>query len=140
MLETSLSLIADQAARRLSGPKPLPAGRLLFDTDFDAGAVPAEAMAKPSFSDVPCSYADMVFHLPPGLSRQEANRDAVALSGLLPIFRTLFDRHKNLMPGPRRQSETDRKGSQWIAGFRRQVFRQGTRGAGQNEGQFLAGL
>ena len=97
MLETSLSLIADQAARRLSGPKPLPAGRLLFDTDFDAGAVPAEAMAKPSFSDVPCSYADMVFHLPPGLSRQEANRDAVALSGLLPIFRTLFDRHKNLM-------------------------------------------
>lgn len=98
MLETALELIADQAARRLGvSPPAMPAGRVLFDTDFDAGAVPPDAMVKPSFSDVPCSYDSMVFHLPPGLSRQEASRDATALSGLLPIFKTLFDKHKDLM-------------------------------------------
>ena len=97
MLETSLSLIADQAARRLTKAHPEPEGTILFDTDFDAGAVPPDQLTTPAATGVACSYEHLVFHLPPGASQQAARQEAVALSGLLPIFRTLFARHKDLM-------------------------------------------
>ena len=97
MLETSLTLIAEQAAARLTSAHPAPVGRLLVDTDFDAGAVPPEAMTRSDATGVPCSYDNMVFHLPPGLIHQEARREMTALSGLLPVFRTLFSRHRDIM-------------------------------------------
>jgi phosphoserine phosphatase RsbU/P len=97
MLETTLSLLSEEAARMLGRPGPVPNAPILFDKDFDAGAIPAGRLVAPAGTDVPCSYNHLVFHLPPGLLREEARRDTVALSGLLPIFRTLFARHKGLM-------------------------------------------
>jgi len=98
MLETSLSLISEEAARRLLRHSTGSEGRILFDTDFDAGAVPPEQLVTiPADADVPCSYEHLVFHMPPDLTWKEVRRESVALSGLLPVFRTIFARHKDIM-------------------------------------------
>jgi len=97
MLETALSLMSEEAGRLLRRPVPVPNSPILFDKDFDAGAVPADRMTPPPGTDVPCTYDHLVFHLPPGLLRTEARPETSALSGLLPIFKTLFARHKDLM-------------------------------------------
>jgi sigma-B regulation protein RsbU (phosphoserine phosphatase) len=97
MLQTSLSLIGVEASRALGRPVPVPERPILFDTDFDAGAVPAKDMSTPPGTDVPCSYDHLVFHLPPGVTREETRRETAALSTLLPVFRTLFSRHRQLM-------------------------------------------
>lgn len=99
ILETSLSLIGEQAGRLLTQPAAAstPPGPVLFDTDFDAGTVPTKELTAVPGTDVPCSYSHLVFHLPPGLAREQVRRDIAALSGLLPVLRTLFHRHKSLM-------------------------------------------
>jgi sigma-B regulation protein RsbU (phosphoserine phosphatase) len=97
MLETSLTLIAEEAARDLSRPSPKPTERILLDTDFDAGAVPPEQLETPPYANVPCSYEHLAFHLPPGLAWKEARRDAEALSGLLPVFRTILAHQRDIM-------------------------------------------
>jgi hypothetical protein len=97
MLETALSLVSEEAGRLLRRPVPVPNSPILFDKDFEAGAVPADRMTPPPGTDVPCTYDHLVFHLPPGLLRAEARPETSALSGLLPIFKTLFARHKDLM-------------------------------------------
>lgn len=97
MIETALSLLSEEAARMLSRPGPVPNAPILFDADFDAGKVPADRLVSPPGTDVPCSYNHLVFHLSPGLLRAESRREIAALSGMLPIFRTLFARHKDLM-------------------------------------------
>lgn len=97
MLETSLSLIAEEAARSLARSTPNPVGRILFDTDFDAGAVPPEQLVTLTNTDVPCSYEHLVFHMPPDLTWKEVRRDTIALSDLLPVFRTIFARQRDFM-------------------------------------------
>lgn len=97
MLETSLEIIAQQAASRLTSAHAAPDVPLLFDTDFDAGTVSADQIVPSAAANVRCSYDHMVFHLSPGLARQEARREISALSGLLPVFRTLFARHRDIM-------------------------------------------
>jgi phosphoserine phosphatase RsbU/P len=97
MLETSLSLIGEQAGRMLLRPGPVLERPILFATDYDAGVVPPQELTPPPGTDVPCSYDHLAFHLPPGLTREETRLETAALSGLLPVFRTLFSRHKALM-------------------------------------------
>ena len=98
LLETSLSLTAENAARELRETgQESPSGPALLDTDFDAGAIPASALTPLPGTDVSASYDALVFHLPPGLSRAEARPEIRALSGMLPFYRTLFARHKSLM-------------------------------------------
>lgn len=97
MLETSLTLIAQEAARQLSTANPGPSGQILLDTDFDAGKVPPEQLVKLANTKVPGSYEQLVFHMSPGLTWNAVHQDALRMSGLLPVFKTIFDRHKNIM-------------------------------------------
>ena len=97
MLETSLSLIAQGAARQLASANPGPAGHVLFDTDFDAGAVAPGQLVLLANTTVPCSYEHLVFHMSPDMTWKEVHRDAQRMSALLPVFKTLFARHKNIM-------------------------------------------
>lgn len=98
LLETSLSLTADAAVRLLEVQPPQAANGLMpLATDFDNGVVPDAPLTPIPGSDVTASYDHVSFHLAPGLSRQAALPDMRALSGLLPFYRTLFARHKDLM-------------------------------------------
>ena len=98
LLQTSLSLTADEAARDLRDAgcdKPIPP--LYLATDFDAGAVPRDALTEIPGTNVPASYDALGFHLAPGLTREKALPQMRALSDMLPFYRTLFARHKKLM-------------------------------------------
>lgn len=98
LLETAISLTAEEAARALThGPGRGPAEAPLLAADFDARAVPAAALAALPGTDVAASYDHLSFHLAPGLAPRAARADMEALSGMLPFYRTLFSRHKNLM-------------------------------------------
>jgi sigma-B regulation protein RsbU (phosphoserine phosphatase) len=98
LLQTSLSLTADEAARDLRDAgcdKPIPP--LYLATDFDAGVVPKATLAEIPGTNVPASYAALAFHLAPGLTREKALPQMRALSDMLPFYQTLFARHKKLM-------------------------------------------
>ncbi|MHC1711907.1 MAG: SpoIIE family protein phosphatase [Solidesulfovibrio sp.] len=98
LLETSLSLQALEATRLLldKTPEP-PLAPMHLDTDYDTGVVPSSQLALLPGTQVAATYDALAFHLPPGLTRENARADIEALSRMLPFYRTLFARHKNLM-------------------------------------------
>lgn len=98
LLETSLSLTVREAELLLSAPPgALPTGPIILATEFDNPAFMPELLTDLPGTDIRATYDGLAFHLSPGLTREAALPQMRALSGMLPFYKTLFQRHKKLM-------------------------------------------
>ncbi|WP_428562517.1 MAG: SpoIIE family protein phosphatase [Solidesulfovibrio sp. DCME] len=98
LLETSLSLTAREAVQLLSAPSgALPSGPIILAGEYDNPAFMPELLTDLPGTDIRATYDGLAFHLAPGLDRQAALPQMQALSGILPFYKTLFARHKNLI-------------------------------------------
>lgn len=98
LLETALSLTVREAVQRLTAPPgALPTGPVILASEYDNPAFPPELLNDLPGTDIRATYDGLAFHLAPGLTRQAAEPQMRALSGMLPYYKTLFARHKKLM-------------------------------------------
>ena len=98
LLETSLSLTVREAVQLLEAPPgALPSGPMILATEYDNASFPPELLTDLPGTDVRATYDGLAFHLAPGLTPEAAAPQMRALSGMLPFYKALFNRHKKLM-------------------------------------------